>query len=287
MPPHKTTHLIGYASGLGAANPGCADGPPTLQKSPFLAELKNVLHWEAMLHPEKEQGGKLSEISKLCQQLATVVCNLAEKRAFFITLGGDHTSAVGTWSGAQQGLQGDLGLIWIDAHMDSHTHATTPSGNIHGMPLAALLGYGDPALTQILNTSPKLKPDNLFLIGIRSYESEEAALLKKLNVRVYFMEEIKQRGLAAVLAEALTLVKQKTKAYGLTIDIDSIDPIDAPGTGVPEPDGLSADELLTALQTVKQDPQLMGAEIVEFDPHRDHNHKTEKIAARLIEILGK
>jgi arginase len=206
----------------------------------------------------------------------------------FCVLGGDHSCAIGTWSGVHEAIsaKGDLGLIWVDAHMDSHTPETSPSGRVHGMPLAVLLGHGDTSLTSILNSSPKIKPENLCLIGIRSYEPGEAALLEKLKIRIYFMEEVRQRGFVAVLQEAVAHVKQHTHAYGLTIDLDSLDPHEAPGVDVPEENGIHVAELYQGLQSIIQDPQLIATEITEFDPTHDQEQKTEKIIACCLDIIA-
>lgn len=288
----KKIHLIGYASGLAGADPrhSSGEGPLVMKRSPYLANLekKNIqFQWHKMISPSKEvaDDARLPTIVDLCQQLADEVYQRAEKKDFFTVLGGDHSSAIGTWSGAYHAYKkaGPIGLIWIDAHMDSHTPETSLSGNIHGMPLAALLGYGNSDLTQILDAEPKLKPEHVCLIGVRSFEKGEADLLQKLNVKIFFIEEVKQRGLAAVMKDALEIVTKGTIGFGVTIDIDSMDPADAPGTGVRAPNGLSAVDLCQAVQWIAEDSRLIGAEIVEFDPSRDINDKTEK---QVVDFIG-
>lgn len=288
----KIIHLLGYGSGLAAADPGSADGPQVMRQSPYLAAMTEKglqLKWEEMIKPANQTDQtKLAVISDLCLRLATQTNKLVANKKFFTVMGGDHSSAIGTWSGVSHAMraQGPVGLIWIDAHMDSHTPHTSLSGNIHGMPLASLLGYGMPSLTKILDTDPKLKPEHLCLIGIRSFERGEAALLKELNVRIFFMEEVKQRGLAAVMKEALMIVSKGTAGFGMSLDMDGFDPNDAPGTGVPVPNGISARELCSALQILVNEPHFLGAELVEFDPHRDQKHKTEKLVSHLLAILA-
>jgi arginase len=286
---HKTIHLVGSASGTAAPYSGCADGPLALKNSPFLADLTTAgldLKWNAILTPEFT-GDKAQIVAKHCQRLAESVAAIARQKTFFTVFGGDHSCAIGTWSGLHSVTQesGDLGLIWIDAHMDSHTPETSETGHIHGMPLASLLGKGAPAFTTILGPAPKFKPEHVCLIGVRSYESGEAELLKNLNVRVYFMEEVKRRGLAEILLEAHSLVNAGTIGYGITLDLDSIDPNEAPGTGVAEPDGLAAKELCAALNQIAGDKRLLGIEIVEFDPHRDVDHMTEKLVPQLLAAM--
>jgi arginase len=287
----KSLCLLGYASGIGGAEPGSADGPLAMQHSPHLLKLAEqgiALQWLNMIEtPQQSDASKLSLVKQQCMQLAQAVAPLVEQKQLFTVIGGDHTSAIGTWSGVFDALhkQGPFGLIWIDAHMDSHTPETTQSGNLHGMPLACLLGHGENSLVNLAGGSPKLKPEHLCLIGIRSFEQGEVNLLNQLNVRIFYMDEVKQRGMMAVLAEAIQHVSRDTVGYGISIDIDSMDPEDAPGTGVAEPNGIAATELCQALTQVADDPRLIGTEIVEFDPHRDHDQLTEKLIARLLQAI--
>lgn len=287
----KMVNLIGYASGLAAATATTSSGPLIMQQSPELNKLINknlVLNWQEIIAPDLQPGSdKISSIITVCNQLAIQVASLLKAKQTFAVLGGDHSCAIGTWSGAYYAIknEGQLGLIWVDAHMDSHTPHTSRSGNIHGMPLACLMGYGLTSLTQILDKTPKIKPENLCLIGVRSFERGEAALLKELNVRIFFIEEVKERGVHEVMKEAIQIASQNTAGFGISIDIDSIDPTEAPGTGCPEPNGLSANKLCEALYEVAKTPGLIGFEIAEFDPNLDKNHQTEKLIARMIEIL--
>jgi arginase len=288
----KTIYLIGSASGAGAPYSGCEDGPESLQRSPYFNELSKRgldLRWVDILKPEPASANltKNEIVVNHCQKLAEAVEAIVAKNQFFTVFGGDHSCAIGTWSGVHSitAKKGDIGLIWIDAHMDSHTPDTSETGNIHGMPLACLLGQGDTSLTEILGAAPKFKPEHVCLIGIRSYEKGEAELLKRLNVRIYFMDEVKRRGLDEIMQEALSLVNAGTIGYGVTLDIDSIDPVEAPGTGVSEENGLSAKELSHALNKVAGDSRLLGLEIVEFDPHRDVDHMTEKLVPQLLAAM--
>jgi len=210
----NTLYLIGYGSGIAAAREGCAEGPSALQHSPYLATLTDQgihLQWEGLLIPPEGNYSKLDKVAQLTQSLSQQVYQLALNEKFFTVLGGDHSCAIGTWSGAFAALEkkGPLGLIWIDAHMDAHTPETTPSGNIHGMPIACLLGYGDEKLT---HNQPKIDPEHLCLIGVRSFEPGEAALLERLKVRVIMMDEVKERGLNAVMREAIHIASDKTMA---------------------------------------------------------------------------
>jgi len=150
-----------------------------------------------------------------------------------------------------------------------------------------LLGYGYPALTSVLHYEAKLKPENICLIGIRSFEEGEAELLKKLNVRVYLMEEVNQRGFTSVLKEAIEKVKKHTYAFGISLDIDAIDPEDAPAVDVPEEKGIHLDALQEGWAAVINDKKLVATEIVEFNPLKDKNQRTEKLIVSLLEMLAK
>lgn len=282
-------HLVGYASGVAGADVRVSEGPLVMQKSPYLSALTNergmTFNWEAMICPSQPSSLRMDEtVAALTQELALSISALTQKQKFFTVIGGDHSCAIGTWSGVYDAVhqQGDFGLIWIDAHMDGHTPETSLSGRIHGMPVASLLGYGYPTLTGILNANPKIKPQHLCLIGTRSFEDGEAALLKRLNVRIFYMDEVKQRGIGNVLDEALEIVNQGTIGYGVSLDLDGIDPLQAPAVDVPEKDGIQADELRKALIKIVSDSRLIGAEIVEFDPSKDENQITEKLVAGLL-----
>lgn len=289
----KQLHLVGCASGVAGADIHSGDGPIILQNSPYLAQLTESGHsyqWGNVFRVNAESPGQRIDesVSQVCRDLAKDVSRLTREKAFFSVIGGDHSCAIGTWSGVYDALhqQGEIGLIWIDAHMDSHTPETSESGRIHGMPLAVLLGYGYPTLTSILHQAPKIKPENLCLIGVRSYEAGEAALLKRLNVRVFMMSEVLERGFSAVMQEAIERVSKNTIGYGLTLDIDSIDPMDAPGVDVPEANGIRVDQLRQGLQLAAVDPKLIATEIVEFDPSHDKNHTTEKLVVDVLQIFA-
>lgn len=286
----NTLHLIGYASSIAGPNHDSGTGPLILKESPYLADLSAVgltLQWDGVITPQKDSVSTLAAVRQQCSELATIVSGLSKNKQFFMVLGGDHSSAIGTWSGAKSVLKPEqkMGLIWIDAHMDSHTPQSTLTGNIHGMPLACLLGYGDPLLTDMMVKGPVLLPENICLIGIRSFEDAEAKLLESLNIRIFYMDEVKQRGLPAVMQEALAIVTRDTSVFGLSLDIDSIDPNDAPATDVAEPFGLGGTELCDALCLLAKQPHFIGAEIVEFDPHRDIQNKTERLIAELIKSI--
>jgi arginase len=186
------------------------------------------------------------------------------------------------WSGAASAINGDVGLIWIDAHMDAHTFETTYTKNVHGMPVAALLGKGDIKLTDILTNQPKIKPENLCLIGIRSFEHEESELLKHLGVTVYTNKDIQHDGLETLLVRAHAQVTRHTAGFGFSIDLDGFDPEYAPGTGTPVAAGIDAHDFCRIISRWANDSKLIGFEIAEFNPHLDVDKITEKTMVDII-----
>jgi arginase len=276
-----------YAYGNGAGNFDCEKGAQTIKNALEKTPHANQFHWKKKLCVDNhnQQQAALGDLLRLSETLANSVQESISKNHLFITLGGDHTAAIGTWSGAANAINGELGLIWFDAHMDSHTYETTPSNNIHGMPLAILLGQGDKQLTRIIADHPKLKPENVVLMGIRSFEPGEEALLKKLGVTIFYMEEIKRLGIQQVIAQSVEIVSKKTAGFGISIDLDGFDPHDAPGVGTAEPDGINAAEFLKHFSMIVSHQKFMGADIVEFNPTLDKEQRTEKLAVQLASIM--
>jgi arginase len=197
-----------------------------------------------------------------------------------LVIGGDHSCAIGTWSGVNAAVRerGTLGLLWIDAHLDSHTPQTSHTGLIYGMPLAALLGYGDPAFTDCAHPGPKLRPEHVCVLGARSYEPEERALLDRIGVRVIGMDEVRRLGQPAAFAQALAVVRRASAGYGITLDLDALDPRDAPGVGTPAVGGLRAGALIESLAAVGRCDRLVALEIAELNPGRDRAQRTLKHA---------
>ena len=285
------TVVLGVASGYGAADPACQDGPEVLRILRFLNDLeesRNSFRWdEPIRNRHSAASDTLGAVEDIACQLADRIGTHLQEGSFPLVIGGDHSCALGTWSGVKRalGAEARLGLIWIDAHMDSHTFGSSPSRNIHGMPLACLLGVGDPRLTGIAGAGAKLLPQDVCLIGVRSFESEEAALLEKLGVRIFFMDEIKRRGLRAVFVEALALVRRHTSGYGISIDLDALDPLEEPGVGSPVPGGLLRVDLTDALRLAHGDDKLLALEIVEYNPYLDEHFVTARAIHDLCQSL--
>lgn len=281
-------HIIGAAVGSGGPDARAAQGPDVIRQA--CLEKNIPAEWLATFRePPKIYPNKLTMLSHLFAALATIVKNQVQENNPFCVIGGDHSAAIGTWSGASEALDKPLGLIWIDAHEDAHTVDTTPSGNVHGMPVAALLGHGVKKLTQILSRKTKIQPENICLIGIRSFEPEEDALLKQLGVKVMDMNTVNQRGFDSVFQEALKHITRNTDAYGITLDVDGLDPNDAPGVSTPEPGGIAAEALLTALTALYKSKTIqkpIGFEIMEFNPSQDQDHKTKDLIINILNIIA-
>ncbi len=280
-------NIIGYAYGRAAKNPQAEEGPTCIQHSTLLRARNLSINWlDTVQSVDPAQGlAALDTVAKLNIEVASNIFNLVRKKARFLTLGGDHSSGIGTWSGASSALKGPLGLLWVDAHLDSHTPKTSISKNIHGMPVAVLLGYGEFDLTSIQSAKPKILPENLVFIGARSFEAGEHDFLKRLGVKIFYMEDVKRKGLNNVMQEALKIISAKTVGFGISLDLDALDPNDAPGTGAREPDGISASEFLKSVKALIKHPHFIGAEIAEFNPSLDEAQKTEKFIVDLIEVL--
>jgi arginase len=283
----RPVELIGVASGIGAQDQGCADGPGALRHLHAFLGGQPQAEWDGMLRPVADKRPVVEVDAELCTRLAERVRLTLARGRFPLVVGGDHSCAIGTWSGVYRWLdgRGPLGLIWLDAHMDSHTFATTPSGALHGMPLACLLGHGEPALTSILEILPKLRPEHICLLGVRSYEAGEAALLRRLGVRVISMDEVRERGLAATLDEAISIARNGTAGFGVSLDLDVLDPTEDPGVGSPAPGGIRCHELEQALHRLRGDPALLAMEIVEYNPHRDRDCLTARAADALFRAV--
>jgi len=277
---------LGVASCLGGPLRTCGYAAEMLRDAFALQKPEQQrlqLQWH-MVYPENN-GSKDEKLSRLNQSISRFSQHWTEQNQAFLVIGGDHSCALGTWGGVLNGLQqpDKFGLIWLDAHMDAHTFATSPSGNIHGMPLAALLGKADKKLAAMYPGSDFIKPENLILIGVRSYEHEEYDLLKQTKVEIIFAEQID--GLAQVLTKAIDKLSLSCQVIGISIDLDFIDPDDAPGVETPAQGGIKAEELLKALALINRHPKICGLEISEFNPEKDSENKTLHLMKKIIEAF--
>ena len=281
--------IIGAASGLGAQDRGCADGPVAFHRSQAWHELADEPHvdWARTLFPPEMAGAApVERVAALCRELADEVALTLGNGDFPLVIGGDHSVAIGTWSGVARTVGRPVGLLWIDAHLDSHTPESSYSGALHGMPLACLLGRGDKRLLGIGVAGAQVDAMHSAVLGPRSFEPEEAALLERLGVRVFAHGEIAERGLAVCFAEAAAIVAGAPGGFGVTLDLDVLDPDTAPGVGSPEPDGLPLRGLVDGIAALAARRGLLACEIVEYNPDRDRHGLTARLIAGLIgEVL--
>jgi len=227
----------------------------------------------------------LREISATCRQLCEQVKTVLDAGELPIVLGGDHAIAIGSISGVASHCRDhnqSLGLIWFDAHADMNTPETTPSGHIHGMPLAALLGYGTTELTDIGGFSPKLDPKLCAHVGARDIDPGERELIRKLGMRFFTMREIDERGMSACMDEAIAIASGATGGYAVTFDVDALDPGDAPGSGTLVRGGLTYRESHLAMEKIAEAGGMISLEVVEINTALDVNNKTGELGVELI-----
>jgi arginase len=233
----------------------------------------------------------LNEIYEACERLANQTEAIVDAGELPITIGGDHSIAIGSLAGVVKGFRKRdqrLGLIYFDAHADMNTPDTTPSGNIHGMPLASLLGYGAPELVNVGGFSPKFDPKLCSHVGARDLDPGERELIRRLGLRFFTMREIDERGLAQCMDEALGIAAQGSGGYAVTFDVDVLDPGDAPGSGTLVRGGLSYREMHLAMEKVAEAGGMRSLEVVEINTALDQNNRTAELGVELIlSALGK
>jgi arginase len=227
----------------------------------------------------------LAEIAETCTRTAEAVVQTLEEGMTPLLLGGDHSMAAGSVSGVSEFYrrQGQkIGLIWIDAHSDINTPDTSPSGNVHGMPLAALLGLGPDPLSRIFGYAPKIAPENTVLIGVRDIDLAERQNIRRAGVAgVFTMRDIDERGMRTIMQEAFRLAGNGTAGYHVSLDMDWIDPEDAPGVGTPVRGGATYREAHLAMEILADDARLLSFEMVEVNPILDEHNRTADLAVEL------
>lgn len=226
----------------------------------------------------------LSLIAEKSSRLAEKIDEVIENGSFPLVLGGDHSIAIGTLASVAKHYR-NLGVIWYDAHGDLNTAETSPSGNIHGMPLAVSLGIGHPLLTEIAGYSPKIKPENVVIIGARALDEGEKLLIKERGMKVYTMHEIDRLGMATVMEETIAYLKERCDGVHLSLDLDGLDPTDAPGVGTPVIGGISYRESHLAMEMLEEAKIITSAEFVEVNPILDDKNKTATVAVGLMGSL--
>ena len=298
----KSVSLLGVPLSFGQSMAGVDLGPGAMR----VAGLTNRI---AMLGYEVEDLGDLpierprslpavgeklkylSEIHIACERLASEIEAIADAGGLPITIGGDHSIAIGSLAGVVKAFRKRderLGLVYFDAHADMNTPETSPSGNIHGMPLAVLLGYGAPELVNVAGFAPKFDPRLCAHVGARDLDAGERELIRQLGLRFFTMREIDERGLAACMDEAIQIAGQGTAGYAVTFDVDALDPRDAPGSGTLVRGGLSYREAHLAMEKIAEDGGMRSLEVVEINTALDVNNRTAELGVELIlSALGK
>ncbi len=294
----KKATVIGVPMDLGAGRRGVDMGPSAIRYARMheeLAALGYSVHDVGdikvpVVETLKTNGGEpgglhhLSAIREACAALAERLGKLAEGE-FPVVLGGDHSISIGSVSGLSQ--RGRTGVVWIDAHADFNTPATSPSGNIHGMPLAALLGLGDPQLTGIAGPAPKVRPEDVVLIGVRSVDPGERELLRQSGVAVYTMKEVDKMGMPTVAANAIAQMQGLERVH-VSFDADVLDPSVAPGVGTPVAGGLSYREAHLLMELLADAGIVTSLDLVEVNPILDEKNRTAAIVVELAaSLLGK
>jgi len=236
---------------------------------------------------EQSNLHNLEQVVHMSNELAKMTDKEVVKDHFPLILGGDHSISIGSIAGIAKHYD-DLGVIWYDAHGDLNSDQTSPSGNIHGMPLAANLGIGHEKLTNILNYSPKIKPENVVLIGIRSLDEGEKELIRRKNIKVYTMQEVDRLGMPVIMEKTINYLRERTDGIHLSLDLDALDPTEVPGVGTPEIGGLTYRESHLAMEMLAESKLITSAEFVEVNPILDVKNKTAEVAVALIgSLLGK
>jgi arginase len=287
---------------LGAGRRGVDMGPSAIHLAGLKSGIEALGHRvvenyaigvasQEMLTPGDPHARFLPEITRVCSELADRVELALEHGWFPMVLGGDHSVAIGTISGISRFYRKRgqrIGVLWVDAHTDSNTPDTSPSGNIHGMPLAVLLGHGPKELVAIAGAEPALRIGDVCVVGARDIDTTEGSFVREMGLRVYTMSELDERGTAVCVREAIERVSAHTVGVHLSFDLDGVDPQHAPGVGTPVPGGLNLRESHLICEKVAQTGKLLGVEMVELNPVIDSENRTGKLAVWLmLSALGK
>jgi arginase len=288
--------IIGAPLDLGQGRRGVDMGPSALRVANLdgriaalgygVEDMGNVEVAQAENTPEGDSRAKyVAEIAVSCQHLAAAVGQALSRGRFPLALGGDHSVAVGTMGGVSQFFheQGrKAGIIWLDAHADMNTPESSPSGNVHGMPLACIVGLGPPALTHLLGYAPIVDPRNAVIVGLRDVDQMEKPHVRESGVRAFTMRHIDERGLRAVMEEAISLACDGTAGFHLSLDMDFVDPQDAPGVGTPVRGGVTYREAHLAMEMICDSGQMVSMEVVEVNPVIDEVNRTADLAVELV-----
>ena len=292
----KNISIIGVPMDLGQMRRGVDMGPSAIRYAGIVERLENLgydikdlgdieIGQAERVHNNPDTNLRnLKAVAEASETLAGKVNDVIGSGDFPLIFGGDHSIAIGTLAGVSPHYE-NLGVIWYDAHGDLNTGDTSPSGNIHGMPLAVSLGIGHEDLTGIGQGSPKIKPENIVIIGARSLDEGERELIKEKGIKVYTMHEIDRLGMTRVMEESIDYLKGRTDGVHLSLDLDGLDPSDAPGVGTPVLGGISYRESHLAMEMLEESGLITSAEFVEVNPILDEKNKTATVAVALMGSL--
>lgn len=299
---HQKVRIIGVPMDLGASRRGVDMGPSALRVAGLQTRLKQLGHQVedigniSVKQPEEMSYGEkrakyLDEIAETCKDLAEAVQKSLEENFFPLVLGGDHSIAAGAASGVASFFRKDkkdIGYIWLDAHGDMNTPESSPSGNVHGMPLASIMGYGPTELVDLMGFKPKVEPGNIVIVGARDLDAQERKMMKKSGVHVFTMREIDERGMREVMSDALKYAMDDTAGIAVSLDMDFVDPSDAPGVGTPVRGGVTYREAHLAMEMIADSEAMASLEVVEINPVIDEHNRTALLGVELIlSALGK
>ena len=298
----QKVRIIGVPMDLGQSRRGVDMGPSALRVAGLQARIKQLGHQVEDIgnifvkQPEEQPYGEkrakyLNEIAETCRGLAELVQKTLDEGFLPVVLGGDHSIAVGVVSGvsgAYRARQKRIGYVWLDAHGDMNTPESSPSGNVHGMPLASVMGYGAPELVELLGFKPKVEPRNVALVGVRELDPKEKRLVKESGAHVFTMRDIDERGMREVMSEALRVASDETDGIAVSLDMDFVDPTDAPGVGTPVRGGVTYREAHLAMEMICDSKAMVSLEIVEINPVIDEHNTTALLGVELVlSSLGK
>lgn len=280
--------IIGAATTFGQPRLGVDLGPDALRYANLVNEIEKLnievndkgnIHSDMKVNVAQHSQGDANTLKNYNQvvdfneKLASSVDESVEQGAFPLILGGDHSLAIGSLAGISRHYE-NLGVIWYDAHGDLNNSHTSPSGNIHGMPLAISCGVGDEKLVNLYKEGPKVKPENIVLIGMRDLDEGEKEYISENDILTFTMTDIKEKGISAVMQESLEYLQNKTDGIHLSLDVDALDPMETPGTGTPVDGGLSLSETLFAMTQLHDSKKITSMDLVEVNPLLDDKNKT-------------
>jgi arginase len=292
----QKVRIIGVPMDLGQSRRGVDMGPSALRGAGLQTSIKKLgLQVEdignlSVKQPEEMPIGEkrakyLQEIAETCGDVAAAAEKALSEGFLPLVLGGDHSIAAGVAAGVANHFRREkkqIGYLWLDAHGDMNTPESSPSGNVHGMPLAAIMGYGAPELVDLLGFKPKAEPGNIVIVGARDLDAQERKIVKKSGIHVFTMRDIDERGMREVMADALKYAMDDTAGIAVSLDMDFVDPSDAPGVGTPVRGGVTYREAHLAMEMIADTESMVSLEVVEINPILDEHNRTALLGVELV-----